>query len=263
MKKLFLASFLLLLIAFNFSFGQTTAMDWTKDDCNGTNHNCFSELDSGNVLLCEYVMTCGTCISAANYLEQIYQDYSVSDPGKVKFYAIDWNTSFTCSSFQSWATNPTQLSCTLFLNGYDEVNYYGGMGMPTIVVLGGADHHVYYRKLGYSYLADDANVRAAIDEALSAVNGINENTTSATSLDAYPNPSTSFTNITYSLQAASTVSFEVLNVIGEKIQTIDLSQQGVGENHFTLNTGMFNSGVYFVNINTGTTKETIKLVVVN
>src|SRR5882672_9826350 len=156
MKNLVLSAFSILIIN-NFSFAQTTAMDWTKDDCNGSSHNCFTEMDSGNVLLCEYVMTCGTCISAANYLEEIYQDYSVSNPGSVKFYAIDWNASFTCSSFQSWSSG---LSCSLFLNGYDEVNYYGGMGMPTIVVLGGADHHVYYSKLGYSHSADDANVRA-------------------------------------------------------------------------------------------------------
>src|SRR6266850_1944869 len=100
MKKLLLALFSIIIIG-KFTFAQTTAMDWTKNDCSGTNHNLFSELDSSNVIICEYVMTCGTCISAANYLEAIYQDYAASNPGKVKFYAIDWNASFTCSTFQS------------------------------------------------------------------------------------------------------------------------------------------------------------------
>jgi len=259
MKKLLLASFSLLLMAFNFSFAQTTAMDWTKDDCNGTNHNCYSELDSGNVLLCEYVMTCGTCISAANYLEQMYQDYSVSNPGKVKFYAIDWNAAFTCSTFQSWGS---ALSCTLFLNGYDEVNYYGGMGMPTIVVLGGTDHHVYYSKLGFNHNADDQDVRDAIDAALTNT-GINESSASLSSLEVFPNPATSFASISYSLKTTSNVTLDVLNILGERIQTINLGQQSAGENLYVLNTQTLNAGLYVVQINTGSTHEIVKLSVMN
>jgi Secretion system C-terminal sorting domain len=257
MIKLLLTSCALLLIAFQLSFAQTTAMDWTKDDCNGINHNCFTELDSGNVLLCEYVMTCGTCISAANYLEQMYQDYALSNPGKVKFYAIDWNASFTCSTFQNWGS---ALSCTLFLNGYNEVNYYGGMGMPTIVVLGGTDHHVYYSKLGYSHSADDANVRAAIDEALNQT-GISENNSAVSSLSIYPNPAVESTTITYSLETPSFVSIEVLNMLGEKVNSANLGLQPEGENHYLLNTEMLNSGLYFIQITNGTLKESRKLIV--
>lgn len=260
MKKLLLSSLSLILIAINFSFAQTTAIDWTKNDCNGVNHNCFTELDSGKVLLCEYVMTCGTCISAANYLEQMYQDYAASDPGKVKFYAIDWNTSFTCSSFQSWGA---ALSCSLFLNGYDEVNYYGGMGMPTIVVLGGTDHHVYYSKLGFNHNADDQDVRDAIDQALNSNTGLNEMNTQANTLNIFPNPATTSASINYSLTTASEVSLDVVNMLGQKIQTINLGQQSAGENHYVLNTEMLNSGLYFVQINIGAAKEVSKFSVMN
>lgn len=258
MKNFLLASFLILLTC-NLTSAQTTALDWTKNDCNGTNHNLFDELNNGNVILCEYVMTCGTCISAANYLNEIYQDYASSNPGKVKFYAIDWNASFTCSTFQSWATN---LSCTLFLNGYDEVNYYGGMGMPTIVVLGGADHTVYYSKLGYNNSADNANVRAAIDEALNTT-GISENNSSLSSLNAFPNPSTGFATISYSLKTNSPVSIEVSNMIGGKMQTINLGQQSAGVNYYSLNTGAIDNGLYIIQITAGTSQKLIKLTVMN
>lgn len=258
MKKLFL-SLITILIICNFSFAQTTAMDWTKDDCNGNSHNCFKELNDGNVLLCEYVMTCGTCISAANYLEQMYQDYSASNPGKVKFYAIDWNTSFTCSSFESWAIG---LSCTLFLNGYDEVNYYGGMGMPTVVVLGGTDHHVYYSKLGFNHSTDDQDVRDAIDAALNTT-GINETNGQLSPLDVFPNPASTSASISYSLNTPSNVSLDVLNMLGEKVQAVNLGQQAAGENNYTLNTQLLNSGLYFVQISSGNKTEVIKLTVMN
>lgn len=252
----FLASILLIS---NFAFAQTTAMDWTKEDCDGNSHNCFDELDNGTVLLCEYVMQCGTCISAANYLNEIYTDYEASNPGRVKFYAIDWNAAFTCSSFQNWASG---LSCTTFLNGYDEVSYYGGMGMPTVVVLGGADHQVYYKKLGYSNSADNANIRAAIDEALNAT-GISEDNTLISSLNIFPNPSNASTTITYSLKTSGKVLIEVLNTLGANVESIDIGQQVAGENHYILNTEMLNSGLYFIQIGNGTAKEVMKLMVMN
>jgi thiol-disulfide isomerase/thioredoxin len=258
MKKSLLALFSILMIG-KFTFAQTIAMDWTKNDCSGTNHNLFSELDSGNVIICEYVMTCGTCISAANYLEAIYQDYAASNPGKVKFYAIDWNASFTCSSFQSWATD---LSCTLFLEGYNEVNYYGGMGMPTVVVTGNSSHTVYYSKLGFNHSTDDQAVRDAIDAALTET-GIDENNSAVSSLSIYPNPSVESATITYSLKASANVSIEVLNMLGEKVESANPGFQAAGEKHYSLNTKMLNSGLYFVQITNGTTKEARKLMVMN
>lgn len=258
MKNLLLSLFSIILIS-NLSFAQTIAMDWTKDDCNGSNHNLFTELDGGSVILCEYVMTCGTCISAANYLEQIYQDYSLSNPGKVKFYAIDWNASFTCSSFQSWASG---LSCTLFLHGYDEVNYYGGMGMPTVVVLAGSDHQVYYNKLGFNHNTDDQAVRDAIDQALNST-GINEINGVSNAISVFPNPATNFSSVNYSLSAPGNVSLNVLNILGETIETINLGNQPAGENHYSLNTTKLKGGLYFIQVNNGNKKEVAKLTILN
>ncbi len=258
MRKFLIFLFSIIAIT-SFSFAQTTAMDWTKDDCNGINHNLFTELDSGYVILCEYVMNCATCISAANYLNEIYLDYEASDPGKVKFYAIDWKTSFTCSSFESWASG---LSCTLFLDGYDEVNYYGGMGMPTVVVLGGSDHKVYYSKLGYSNTLDNSKIKSAIDEALNAT-GITENISPINSLSIYPNPAIASATLTYSLQAASHISFIVFNMLGEKIEAINIGQQPAGEHQYLLNTQMLNDGLYFIQIIGGIDKKMTKLTVVN
>ena len=250
---------LLLTLTTMTTLGQTTAMDWTKDDCDGNSHNLFSELDGGNVILCEYVMNCVTCISAANYLNEIYLDYEVSDPGRVKFYAIDWKTAFDCSSFQSWASG---LSCTLFLDGYDEVNYYGGFGMPTVVVLGGTDHHVYYNKLGYNNSTDNGNVRKAIDEALKTT-AINETDDATSGISINPNPATASTSVNYSISGASDVSIEVLNIFGETVKTVQTGYLPSGNHTYQLNTESFVAGIYFIQIRTESGTETIKLSKVN
>lgn len=50
MKKLLLAFSQLLLSGF-MAFGQTTATDFTVNDCGGTSHNLFTELDAGKVIV--------------------------------------------------------------------------------------------------------------------------------------------------------------------------------------------------------------------
>jgi len=55
----------------------------------------------------------------------------------------------------------TQADC----DGEEQVSYYGGMGMPTIVVVGTNEHNVFYKSIGYTPAIDDL-IREAIDSAL-------------------------------------------------------------------------------------------------
>ncbi|MNS53722.1 hypothetical protein D3C72_864840 [compost metagenome] len=49
----------------------------------------------------------------------------------------------------------------LFINGADEVAFYGGMGMPTIVVVGdGRRHKGFYKKQGYTPLENGKIIKA-------------------------------------------------------------------------------------------------------
>jgi hypothetical protein len=69
--------------------------------------------------------------------------------------------------------------------------------------------------------------------------------------------------ITYSLKTASDVSFVVLNMLGNKVESTNQGLKAAGENHYVLNTEMLNGGLYFVQISNGTVKEAIKLMVMN
>ena len=45
------------------------------------------------------------------------------------------------------------------------MSYYGGMGMPTLVVVGTNEHNVFYKSIGYTAEVDDM-IREAVDSAL-------------------------------------------------------------------------------------------------
>ena len=147
------------------SFSQTTAMDFTQDECEGTPHNLFSELDAGKVVILEFVMlNCAPCINGTKALGSIIKPYETSHPGRVHIYSFGFLNSYTCEQITAWK-NDNSFSNPVFNNGEEQVAYYGGMGMPTIVVVGTNEHKVYFKSIGYTPAVDD-DIKAAIDTAL-------------------------------------------------------------------------------------------------
>ena len=175
---------------------QTTAMDWTKTDCDaGITHSIFSELNEGKVIVQEYAMppSCGGCWQAAQAIAPVIDAFELSDPGRVKFYATGYNNAYTCAQMNSWKA-AYSLTPSVFINGASEVSYYGGMGMPTVVVLGGGyGHGVYGKWIGFgAWLIED--LTDSIQLALDAANAIAEQEQS-TGMVLYPSPAGEQVNI--------------------------------------------------------------------
>ncbi len=141
---------------------QSVAMDFTQDDCLGYPHHLFEELDQNNVVIMEFFMTnCSPCINAGNALTPVFNQLSLDYPGHVKWYHFAFNNSYTCATVQNWVDS-NGFPSTPFTQGAAMVAYYGGFGMPTIVVVGGADHEVLFSEIGFSS-GDQNLVKAAVD----------------------------------------------------------------------------------------------------
>ncbi len=166
MKELFTLFLLPALVLLSFHInGQTTAMDFTQNDCGGGSHQLFTEHDAGKVIILEFVMlNCAPCIVGTNALQGITAEYEISHPGRVKIYSYGFLNSYTCDQMLAWK-NDNSYSHPVFNNGEEQVAYYGGMGMPTIVVTGTNEHNVFFKSIGYTPAVDD-KIREAIDSAL-------------------------------------------------------------------------------------------------
>ena len=209
---------IVLVIAFITSVGlnaQTTAKNFTKNDCNtSANHDLFSELDQGTIVVMDFVMapSCAPCISASHFIEPIVNSYAGSNPGKVKFFSIAFNNTYSCATMNTWAAN-NSIGSTLFTQGASEVSYYGGMGMPTVVVVGNASHDVYYKQVGFSN-SDTTTIRAAIDQGLT-VSGIKE-PLKDTDVSIFPVPASN--NMTVTLKNGATpVKTELFDMTGKMV----------------------------------------------
>src|SRR5436190_12402066 len=133
-------SFVLLFAAIT-AFAQTTALNFNRKDCNGVDRHLFADLDSGKAVILEYFMiNCAPCPAAGIKLEAMKANLLTQYTGKVISYAIAFNNTYTQTQVKNWVTG-NGFSMIPMDSGAAQVAYYGGMGMPTIVILGGKTTH--------------------------------------------------------------------------------------------------------------------------
>lgn len=258
MKKVILAA--LIGIASNFGFAQT-AVDFTVNDCATNSHHLFSELDAGTVVVLTWVMPCSACIAVASTAATTAQGYASSYPGRVKFYLVDDYADTPCGTLTSWASTNAISPNASFSDAAIKMADYGGSGtsMQKTIVLGGASHTVFYNVNG---TVTTGPLQTAINNALATSAGIINNNTISLGLSVFPNPVTSNTKINYSLTASTNISIDLLNILGEKVNTFSVGTQTPGKHEYQLNMESLSEGVYFVKLNVGDLSQTVKFTVV-
>ncbi len=210
---------------------QTTALDFTANDCDGMPHNLFSDLDAGNAVVLELVMMgCQPCVDAAHSIVDNVLP-NVSDPTRVKYYSIGYTNSINCTQINNWK-NTNGFTHQVFAGMSAQTTYYGGMGMPTVIILGGGSTHgVYYSELGHSD-SDNPTIISVINSALSEANGVSENGAQAITLG--PNPTTGLLNLNATYTSARVVDAQGRTVMNMAVvgASIDVSTLAAG--HYTL-----------------------------
>src|SRR5258705_6976770 len=222
MKKQIL-TFLLAVIAFT-GFAQP-AVNFNCNDCSGTPHDLFSELDAGKVVVLVFIMPCGSCVSPSISAYNIVQSYASSNPGTVKFYLSDDVGTTTCSTLNSWANTNSISPDAVFSNTSVVESAYGAGGMPKIVVVGGVSHTVYFNQYGTAANNPTA-ITNAINQALLA-SGIQSTASnhfglSVTSLSKS-------VKVTYSLNEPANVTLSMFSELGQAVSKKELGMQLTGK----------------------------------
>jgi hypothetical protein len=239
---------------------QTTATNFNCNDCSGNNHDLFTELDQGKIIVLAWVMPCGGCINPAQAAYDKVQTYATSNPGQVFFYLVDDYANSSCSSLTSWAIGNDMDSAIVFSNASISMSDYGTDGMPKIVVLAGTDHQIYYN---VNVFSDGDGVQAAIDSALAeSTFGINELSNSNFQLSLFPNP-TNDKNIliSYNLIGTIDVIIEIYDPMGDKVESLFIKKQTAGNYEQLFDLSNLTSGVYFIELSAGDRIDKLKFVV--
>jgi hypothetical protein len=233
-----------------------TAVNFTCNDCSSVPHDLFSELDAGKVIVLDFIMPCGSCISPSISAYNIVQSYASSNPGMVKFYLSDDLGTTPCNTLNSWASTNSISPDAVFSNTSVVESAYGTGGMPKIVVVGGPNHTVYFNQYGTA--ANNPNaITNAINLALLAT-GIQSATNNNFNLNVIP--SSKSVQVMYSLNEPADVTLNLLNELGQVVNKKESGRQAAGkyDAQFDLNE---TAGVYFIRVSTEHNSQTIKFTV--
>jgi hypothetical protein len=206
----------------------------------------------------EFEMGCSTCAVAAQDLEQMKQSYDVTNTGQVKFFIMDYWTGHTCSNVQSFVTS-NSLTFGGFVGCMADKNYYtSGSPMPMIIVTGGSNHTVYYKKLNYDS-TDVPAINAAINQALNDIAAsINSHITIPLSVSIASNPALKDVYLNVSANSGCNLDIEVFNVLGQTMATQKIEIKEKGASQVKLNLPELNNGIYFVRYRYGNMYKTLK-----
>jgi hypothetical protein len=261
MKKILvpvITAFAAILLPF-FHQAQTTAMDFQGVDCNGNNVHLFSDLDAGKaVVLFYYMPNCGTCPPPAQQIQTMANTINSSHPGLVKAYAYPFQNSTTCSYSASWVTDNNLSLYTPMDSGAVQVAYYGGFGMPTVVLVGGANHDVLFVTQDYNS-SDTTTIRDLILNTFTASTPESEN---IHALNVFPNPANDWLQLTFTNATENETVIELVDLSGKTVLLQEKETLPSGLVSKELNVSELKPGFYLLRITSGSsiTQQEISII---
>lgn len=92
--------------------------------------------------------------------------------------------------------------------------------------------------------------------------GVNESPVAALGYSVYPNPVQDLMNVSYYLPQSTEAIFEIYNMIGEKVYTLNKGKQDAGRYEFSMNTQHMglSGGVYVMQLSAAGIKASIRIV---
>lgn len=240
---------------------QTTAMDFNRMDCNGNMHHLYADLDAGNAVILEFFMlNCTPCITAGHQLESMKTDLLAQYPGKVKSYAIGFTNAYTCTNIANWVTN-NSFSSVPMDSGTTPVAYYGGFGMPTVVILGGGTAHSILGTPYIGFSASDTTTMAAdIRSSLSTPTGIMV-TKPIGDLELFPQPAGDRVHLAMDLAISGELQIAIQDLSGRQVRSILNASQNAGPFGMEIETQSLAPGMYLLDIQSVDRHLTQRLVV--
>jgi hypothetical protein len=257
MKKLLLTlTFIGLTIGMR---SQSTATDFTANDCLGNSYTLFSELNSGKVVILVWVMPCGNCTATCQYAQSVADSYSISNPGQVVFYIADDIGTTSCATLNNWASTNSITATAKFTNSVINMSDYGASGMPKAVVMGGpTTHSVYYNQNGGNNTL--SGIQNAVSQAVQDATGLQETSSDNFGIKLSPSPASDMLQITTTLKNASELTVEVYTIAGQKCKSQKI-QTSSGKTISKLDVADLQSGTYFCKIGDGKNAETVKFLI--
>lgn len=238
-------------------------MQLSGSDCNGTSYDLYADLDAGKaVVLFFFMSSCGSCPPPAKKIQNMTTNINKTYPGMVKGYALPFENTTSCTYTANWVvSNGLGKLYQPVDSGATQVAHYGGFGMPTVVLLGGAapNRRVMFSTLSFS-TSDTTAMRDSII-SLFNMSSITDSPNVVNAFTVFPNPTTDNVTINLELKQTSNLFIDITDIIGKQVAIVmNEKQQGIITKQF--NTALLPNGSYFVRLQVNG-KTTIRKLTIN
>jgi hypothetical protein len=153
----------------------------------------------------------------------------------------------TCSYTQSWVTTNGLSLYTPMDSGATQVAYYGGFGMPTVVLLGGSDHRVLFSTLSFA-TSDTSIMRDSILAVMNRMStGISNEHDVVKNISIYPNPANDHIAVNLSLNSLAPITLSLIDMSGKKVFESSESNHN-GKLQRDINCAALSNGAYLLRI---------------
>ena len=262
MKKLFTLLFILSLTT-SIGFSQT-APDFSFTDINGETHTLSETLAEGKVVLLDFFFVdCGPCNTWGPEIDAIAADFEGTT---LEVWAIsdrDANDYIANSIF-----NPTHENHFVGGSaggGSDVVNLFASSfnftGFPTYSVIcsdGSITWDLWPLSAGATQIRDELTEDCGVMDATPVkVTDIE----SLQSSRVYPNPATDLTTLEFNLNAGTDLKIEVINTLGQVVETIAQQNYQAGIHTVEVNVAKWSAGLYLLRMQSDQGVQTIEFVV--
>jgi len=112
-------------------------------------------------------------------------------------------------------------------------------------------------KYGNNIFIDDV----AVQNAACSTIGVDEAVATSVTMSAFPNPTSSATTFNYSIPASGDVTINVINMLGERVMSINKGQLAAGAYTEVLDFANLSNGLYLVNLTSNNKVSTLRLTV--
>ena len=235
-----------------------TPLQISGNDCDGIPHDLFAELDAGKASVLFFFMdACGACPPPAQKIQTMMNNIMAEYPGMITGYAMPYTNSTTCAATSNWVANYGHLFAPYDSGAY-QVAYYGGFGMPTVVLLGGsgANKRVMFSTL--SFLTSDTTIMRDSILALFSTTGIADLPSTVSAFNVYPNPATENVFISVNLKENSSILIDVADITGKQVAVImNERQNGLVNKRYRI--AELPNGNYFIRLQVNGKTATQKL----
>ena len=238
-----------------------TAMQIQGLDCYGNSVDMFADLDAGKAIILHFFMPdCGSCPPPAKKIQTMADDILINYPGMIKAYAFPFQNSTDCDYSISWVEDNLLPLYAPMDSGATPVAYYGGFGMPTVVLLGGTDHRIMFSTQSFvnsdtTEMAD--SILALFGEKTSVINI----PSIIADLNLLPNPANNQLEVKANLLENGAIKMELINITGKVILVNEIKYVPTGEFVERIDTNPFESGLYMLRFTAGTTTISMQYVI--